>query len=64
MVGEDALLWIGLGLLAAGSLPLVPLLRRRDEGEGGGLVVALHAGSFLAQTGFMITLIALISLIV
>ena len=51
----DHLLAIGLVLLAVGAVPALVALRTRAGGA-----VALHAGSFVAQTGLVAALIALI----
>ena len=60
---RDGLIWVGLALLAVGALPALAALRARPSALGlpprAGAVV-LHLGSLVAQTGLIVTLIALI----
>jgi hypothetical protein len=69
---EDASLpWLAGTLFTAGLLPLAfALMRPAESGAAGALdrltapgrsVVALHVGSFCAQTGLLVALIALIT---
>jgi len=56
---EDSALAIGLVLLVLGAIPVAfALLGRGGEALRG--VVPLHVGSFLAQTGLITVLVALI----
>jgi hypothetical protein len=65
----DGVLWVALALFCAGLLPLAfALMRPAPDGAGAlarlsaprGGALALHIGSYLAQTGLLVALIALI----
>jgi hypothetical protein len=58
-VSEDTALPLGLILLAIGSIPVAFALLERGGAALRG-AVPLHVGSFLAQTGLITALIALI----
>jgi hypothetical protein len=58
-LAEDSALLVGLACLAAGSIPVAFALLERGGAAVRG-VVPLHVGSFLAQTGLITALIALI----
>jgi hypothetical protein len=74
VVDGDSLIWLGLTLFTLGLLPLAFALTRSAEGESGRALekltapgpgaIALNAGSFFAQTGLLVTLIALVGLVV
>jgi hypothetical protein len=69
-VEPESLLWLGLTLFTAGCLPVaLAFMHPVHAGAAGAVnrltahgrsVVALHVGSFCAQTGLLVTLIALI----
>jgi hypothetical protein len=70
-VDGGSLLWLGLTLFTAGCLPVAfAFMRPATGGAAGALdrltapgrsVVALHVGSFCAQSGLLVVLIALIA---
>lgn len=58
-LAASAVLPAGLALLAVGSIPVVFVLTERGGAAVRGLV-PIHVGSFLAQTGLITVLIAVI----